>query len=225
MPLKWPSIAPVLIRSLKGTIRGPDFLSGKQPRLSLDLLEGTLARRLKSVQSTASGDFDFEIAAPGLYFLSLRPSGLKGWSGEQITGLVAVAVDKRAGADHLDVDLEWTSCGLQYADRSQCPQSLLQIQQLSGRVLDASGAVISRASIRLFDPAGKLVERLQSDGAGEFASSHPLAGTYDLVVGSAGFTPLRRTVRAESIGDSTRGSPLTVQLGAFGSCSTANPSR
>ena len=39
VPLKWPITAPVLVRSLKGMIRGPDYLPGQsQPRLSLDLL-------------------------------------------------------------------------------------------------------------------------------------------------------------------------------------------
>jgi hypothetical protein len=112
VPLKWPSIAPVLVRSLKGRMRGPDYLPGQsQPRLSLDLLEGSSGQRLKSLQTTDRGEFDFESAAPGLYFLSLK-SGLRGWSGEQITGLVAVAVDHGAPADHLDVDLGSTSCGL-----------------------------------------------------------------------------------------------------------------
>ena len=37
VPLKWPSKEPVLIRSLKGTIRGPDYVPGQsQPRLPLD---------------------------------------------------------------------------------------------------------------------------------------------------------------------------------------------
>src|SRR5258706_109790 len=116
VPLKWPSIAPILVRSLRGTIRGPDYLPGQsQQRLSLDLLEGSSGRRLQSLQTNDSSEFNFESAAPGLYFLSLRPSGLRGWSGEQITGLVAVALDRSAPTDHLDVDLGWTSCGLWYA--------------------------------------------------------------------------------------------------------------
>ncbi|HET9320182.1 MAG TPA: carboxypeptidase-like regulatory domain-containing protein, partial [Bryobacteraceae bacterium] len=145
-----------------------------------------------------------------------------GWSGEPITGLVAVAVDHGAAADHLDVDLGWTSCGLWYADRSQCPQSDLQVEQLSGQVLDASGAAIPDAKILLFDPGETLVERLQSDNAGKFTSPHSLVGTYQLVVSSAGFTPLRRTLHAEPTGNPTRTSALTVQLGVFGSCSAAD---
>ena len=223
VPLKWPSVAPVLVRSLKGKIRGPDYLPRQsQPRLLLVLLEGRSGRSLKSLQTTDNGEFNFESAAPGLYFLSLKPSGLRGRSGEEITGLVAVAVDHDAPTDHLDVDFGWTSCGLWYADRSKCPQSDVQIEQLSGQVLDASGAPIVDAKILLFDPAEKLVERLRSDKAGRFASPYSLAGTYQLVVSSAGFTPLSRTLRAEPTGNPTRLSALTVQLGLSGSCSAAN---
>jgi len=223
VPLRWPSTALVLVRSLKGTIRGPDYLPGQsQPRLSLDLLEGSSGRRLKSLQTSDSGEFNFESVPPGLYFLSLKPSGLGGWSGEQITGLAAVAVDHGAPTDHLDIDLGWTSCGLWYADRSMCSQSDLQIKQLSGQVLDASGAAIPDAKILLFDRAEALVERLQSDRAGKFTSPHSLAGTYQLVVSRAGFTPLRRTLHAEPTGNPTRISALTVQLGVSGGCSAAD---
>jgi hypothetical protein len=133
-----------------------------------------------------------------------------------------VAVDQGAPTDHLDVDLGWTSCGLWYADRSECPQSDVRIEQLSGQVLDAGDAAIPGAKILLFDPAGTLVERLQSESAGKFTSAHSLAGTYQLVVSSAGFTPLRRTLRAEPTGNPSRLSALTVQLGVSGSCSAAN---
>jgi hypothetical protein len=223
VPLRWPNMGSVFVRSLKGTIRGPDYLPGQsQPRLSLDLLEASSGRKLKSLRTTESGEFNFGSAAQGLYFLSLKPSGLTDWGGEQITGLVAVAVDQGSPTDHLDVDLAWSSCGLAYVDRSKCPKGDLQIEQLSGQVLDASGAVIADAKILLFDTAGTLVERLSSDGMGKFTSPHTLVGTYQLVVSTAGFTPLRTTVHAEPTGDSARLSPLTVQLGVGGSCSSAN---
>lgn len=189
------------------------------------MLEGSSGRRLKSLQTNDSGEFNFESAAPGLYFLSLKPSGLRGWSGEEITGLVAVAVNHDAPTDHLDVDLGWTSCGLWYADRSKCSQSDLQIEQLSGEVLDTSGAAIPDAKVLLFDSAETLVERLQSDSAGKFTSPYSLAGTYQLVVSRAGFTPLRRTLHAEPTDNPRRLAALSVQLGVFGTCSVADSNR
>ncbi len=226
VPLKWPNSAPILVRSLKGTIRGPDYLPGRpQPTLSLDVMEGISGKWLMSLQTDDNGEFNFDKVAAGLYFLNLK-SGLTDWSGQPLTGLVAVAVDYAAPTDHLDIGLGSTSCGLWYADRSKCPQSDLQLQQLSGRVIDISGAAIGGAKILLFDLAGKLVEQLQSDRTGNFVSPHSLAGTYELAVSSPGFTVFRRMVHMEpreSTSDLTRHSPLTVQLGIFGSCSATQP--
>ena len=192
VPMKWPHVATVVVRSLKGTIRGPDYLPGTpQPRLSIDLLDAISGKLLKSLQTTDGGEFSFESDAPGIYFLRLNPSGLRGWSGEEITGLIAVAVDHFPPAHHLDLDLAWTSCGLWYSDASNCPQGDLHIGELSGRVLDTGGAAIAGASILLFDPTGKLVKRLQSDRTGTFASNHPLAGTYQLVVSHCSFASSR----------------------------------
>jgi Carboxypeptidase regulatory-like domain len=195
VPMKWPNVAPAVVRSLQGTIRGPDYLHRmSQPQLSLDLLDAISGKLLKSLQTTDSGEFNFESDAPGLYFLRLNPSGLRGGSGEEITGLIAVAVDHFPPTDHLDLDFGWTSCGLWYSDASRCPQDDLQIGELSGHVVDSSGAAIGDASVVLIDPAGEFVERLKSDRTGAFASAHLAAGTYQLVVSRAGFTPLRRIV-------------------------------
>src|SRR5262245_33044759 len=58
--LKWPSVLPIAVRSLKGMMRGPDYLPGQsQSRLSLDLLEGSSGRLLKRVQTTDNGEFRF----------------------------------------------------------------------------------------------------------------------------------------------------------------------
>lgn len=222
--LKWPIISPIAIRSMKGVMRGPDYLPGQsQPRISLDLLEGKSGRLLRSVLTDDRGEFSLEGVASGLYFLRLTLSGLRLGSGEPITGLIAVTVDQGASTDHLDIDLGWTSCGLWYGDRNKCPQPDLKMAHLSGQVVDVTGAAISGATIFLFDHAQTLAERLQSDGAGRFASSHSLAGTYELVVSAPGFTPLRRTAHAELTGDPARRSSLTVQLGVGGSCSGVEP--
>lgn len=212
IPLRWPSIPPIRVRSLKGTIHAPNHLpGGTQPRLALDLLEGVSGRTLKSLETTENGEFSFEGAAPGLYFLNLRRSDL-----------IAVAVDNAAPSDHLELDVGWSSCGLWYVDRRMCPQSDLRIEKLSGQVTDASGAAISDARILLFDSAGALVDELRSDGAGKFSSQRPLDGGYEFVVTRAGFTPSRTTVYLERRVNSEVPSSLVVKLGVGGSCSIAN---
>ena len=217
--LKWPSVEPVLVRSLKGTLRGPDYLAGQsQARLSLALLEGNSGRLLKSAESDNSGEFSFEGVASGLYFLGRKPSGLRAWPGEPLTGLIAVAVDQGAQMDNLDIDLGWTSCGLWYVDQNKCPRPDLQIRQLSGQVVDVTGAAIPGATILLFDRAKGLVDRLQSDSTGKFTSPHSLSGTYEFMVRAPGFTPFRATAHADLTGDPPRRSSLTVQLGLGGGC-------
>jgi Carboxypeptidase regulatory-like domain len=220
VPLRWPGIS---VRSLKGTIRGPDYVPGEsQPKLSFDVLEGNSGRVLKSIETTDNGEFSFEAPVPGLYFLSLKPFELRSWLGETVTGLIAISVDREAPADHLDVDLGWSSCGLSYADRSKCPQRDLQVEQLSGEVLDPSGAVFANAKIFLLDTAGTSVQQLVSDREGRFNSPNSLTGTYELIVTSVGFTPFRGTVGIAPNGNSTRLSRLSIQLGIMGGCSAAD---
>ncbi len=193
-------MAPVLVRSIQGTIRGPDYVPGHaQPKLSLDLLVASSGEALQTLHTNEKGEFHGPDVPPGLYFLRLT-SGLTGWSGEQITGLILVDVVSDSRTDHLDLDLGWSSCGLSYADASNCPRTELHLEQLAGEVLDAAGVGIPRAKIVLVNSAGVIVEQLLSDEAGKFHSSHPLAGAYELVVSSAGFTTYRRTLHMQRTG-------------------------
>jgi carboxypeptidase family protein len=213
VPLEWPGIVPVPVRSLKGTIRGPDYLPGEsQQRLSIDLLDGGSGRILRTLETDDHGAFTFQGAVPGRYILSLKP-----W----ITGRIWVAVDRNAPTDRLDLDIGWSSCGLYYSDTSTCTQPELQTEEVSGRVVDSGGAAISRAKILLLDPAGAVVQQLQCDEDGNFVSSGSVTGTYQLVVSSTGFTPYRRTVHVKPASDPARRQQITVQLGALGRCSSA----
>jgi len=219
VPLRWPSIAPISVRSPKGTIRGPDYLPWQsQGNVSLDLLDGINGRMLRSLQTDERGEFNFGDAAPGLYSVRVKPSGLWGWSGEQIAGLIVVDVERDAPIDRLDLDLGWSSCGLYYAESSKCSQSDFHTARLAGQVVDSGGAAIARAKIFLIDPSGMLADELHSNGEGRFLSSSSLAGTYQLMVTSGGFTPYRRTVHLGPTGDTGGSSSLTVRLGLLGNC-------
>ena len=216
VPMRWPSVAPIVVRSLRGTLRRLDTPPGQaHPIPSLALLAGVSGRILRREKTTEAGEFSLGTVAPGLYFSSLKPSGYE--------GLIAISVDPNAAMDHLDLDLAWTSCGLFYMAPTKCRQSDIQIEQLSGRVIDVTGAIIPGAKILLLDPAGTQVEQLHSDGEGKFALPRPLAGTYELVVSRLGFSTYRRTVHAKPMDDSTRSSSLTVQLGVFPNCSDSDP--
>jgi protocatechuate 3,4-dioxygenase beta subunit len=201
--LQWPGSAPIPVRSMKGTIRS-------HSRSSLELLEAKSGRLLKSMETGNNGEFNFEGVRPGLYFLRLIPSGL-----------IAVTIDQAAPSDHLDLDLGWTSCGLWYTDQSKCPHPDLQIGQLSGQVVDPTGAAIPHATILLLDPSQTQAARLQSDATGKFTSPHSLSGTYDFEVTAPGFTPFRAVAHADPTAGRARPPSLTLRLGILGSCSAA----
>jgi len=218
VPLTWPSIEPLLTRSLRGTLRGSDYSPGRpQAEISLDLLEGISGKILKSAQTSDHSEFHFDDIAPGLYFLHLKPSGISGWS-----GLVAVSVASDASADHLDIDLGWTSCGLAYADRSRCPESDLHVGGLRGQVLDPSGAALSGADILISDGSEKPIQT-RADREGRFESSLALPGSYELVVKMPGFQPLRTRLTVDPVDARAQNLALNVQLGLLfaGSCSYA----
>lgn len=205
--LKWPSIAPMSARSLKGTLRGADFVPGQpQRRFTLDLFDVTSQRKLQTTQTDERGEFDFENSTPGLYVINVA------------SGTMVVEVDNRSPAAVLDLDMGSTSCGTFFTDRNKCRTSNFQTDRLSGRVLDPSGASVGNATIDLADAAGKAVERLTSDPEGNFASSRNLTGTYELLVRMPGFTPYRGKVRLEPVNEPAQTGPLTIPLGLMGMC-------
>jgi hypothetical protein len=241
VPMTWPSVTPLRIRSLKGILHVPNYVPGQAgPKLDLALLSGASGQRLTSVRTSDTGQFDFEVTAPGIYFLSLEPSSLKGWDGSPVTGRIAVSVETDAPSDHLDLELGWTDCGLSYVDLTPCPPAELRIGQLRGRVIgpadavvvrggdvlrrapvrmDSGGPAIPGAEILLVDPSGNLVERLRTDSSGEFALEQTLAGPYELLVRSGQFETFR--ARVFSAPDTPPPAKLSIHLDHGGRCSSA----
>ncbi len=219
VPLTWPSRAPIPVRSIKGALHFSRDRPG-QPQLSrsLDLLDGISGVRLKGAQTNGNGEFNFEVVKAGFYLLSINPLG----PGGSDSGLIAVTVDPASPNDHLDLDLGWTDCGLMYSDRSKCLKGDLNMEELTGRVADVTGAAIPGAEIFLTDPAKTLVERFKSDTDGKFASPHSLAGTYELTVSQPGFAPLRATLHIATSTRPKHPSSLNVQLGIVGSCGSVD---
>lgn len=201
--VRWPNATPLVTASLKGTLYLP-----KQTSFSLEVLKPISGRVLKSMDADEGGSFDFPGIAPGLYLLRVIPPG----------GEIPVDVEPGAATAHLDLDLGSTDCGFRYMDRKQCPQTDLHLRRLEGSVLDPSGAAIPDAEILLRDPSDKLVKRIQTDRSGNFLSLDVADGIYQLVIAENGFTPMRRTLTIEPNGAS---SPLEIQLGLLGLCSSA----
>jgi hypothetical protein len=215
----WPPSQAIVVRSLKGTIRA--YTGLPQPKLSFDLFEGVRGRKIKSFLANEMGEFDIQSAGPGLYFLNLKSSGLKDWGNEPITGQIIVIVNSDATADHLDIDLGWSSCGLSYVNHTECPRSSIRVNRLTGVVNDPAGAVLADAKVRVYNQDKALVNQTQTDRSGNFFLPLP-PGTFELIVGAPAFSPFQGTVYVEPNTDfSKRRSPFTVALSLSGVCSAA----
>jgi hypothetical protein len=176
-----------------------------------------------TTRTDENGEFAFAEVASGIYFLQLNTSGLKGPSGEELKGLITLAISRDARGDGLDLDLGWSSCGLVYVNQANCQQNEVEVSKLCGDALDVNGAVISKAEILLQGNDGKILDRTYSDAVGHFLLPAEKAGNYKLLVQSPGFSPVRTTVHILSTaGSKSCFRPIKVQMDAFGSCSTIN---
>jgi len=221
VPVAWPSIPPVVIRSLRGALhlQNPP---GDQPwpELLVSLIDSASGKSLRSTSTTQSGAFDFGDIAPGIYFLQLQPSNLKYPDGTSPSGLIAISVEPGAQAEHAEIDLMESDCGLMYKDLSACPQAETTLGQFRGRVTNEAGTGIRMAEIALFDASGKLIEELRAGASGEFTSTEAVAGQYDLVVRGPVFGTFRTSLVIASAA-ATQPGALHVELSEWGKCSSA----
>ncbi len=81
--------------------------------------------------------------------------------------------------------------------------------QLSGTVVDASGALIAGATVIVRSANGTVQRLTQSDSNGSFSISGLSAGNYQLVVSSPGFTAKEVPVTIETTGEQA---PLRISL-------------
>jgi hypothetical protein len=222
IPLRWPSRAILPVQSLKGALRWPSARpDGRLRTLNVELLDARTGSSLQSTRTIGEGAFNLETPPPGQYLLRVTPTEKDTEDRFGDAGLVPVEVDERAPHSELTLDFGATSCGMTYAATHACPRQELHITGLSGRVLDASGVSIPRATIRLFHTGREIVEQLSSDEEGKFVSTERFDGTYELTVNAPGFTSLWQTVQATQPKGDARPSMLRIELGVTGSCTHA----
>lgn len=220
IPLRWPNHTPLSVQALKGILRWP-IEPHQQSILRVDLLDARTGKLQKSVQSSPSRAFNLGIPTPGLYLLRVSPIDTASDGAIRFAGTVPVEVDPKAAYPELDLEFGWTSCGVTVTPLHTCPRQDLNTTSLSGQVLDPSGASIARAAISLFNTNHEIAEQLTSDEDGRFASPKQFDGDYDLIVTSPGFTTLRQPLHAIRSNAAARPSPLRIQLGIAGACSSA----
>jgi Carboxypeptidase regulatory-like domain len=210
--LRWPEATPLLVRSLSGTLRTPDYYPQQaQAQFSISLLESLSGRVIEKTHSDSKGRFTFnDPVKPGLYFLELSDL-----SGTRTEGTITVEVNHDAQEAGLDIDLGWTSCGLHYGQRRNYPE--MREKNLCGNVADVLGAVIPDAKVWLLSNGddAQILERTQTDGTGQFALHEQRDGTYQLLVKRAGFQPFIRVVLLETAERSSScRQPISVRLEA-----------
>jgi Carboxypeptidase regulatory-like domain/TonB-dependent Receptor Plug Domain/TonB dependent receptor len=91
--------------------------------------------------------------------------------------------------------------------------------QLSGTVVDTSGAVIGGATVQIRSPIGTLQAATQSDRNGSFIISGLPAGNYRLVVSNPGFETKEVPV---TIGSAVTSAPLRIALAVSSVSTTVN---
>lgn len=213
--ISWPSAAPVTVRSAAGIVRGPDYYSNQaQAQISISLLEGISGREIEKTQSDSKGRFSFTSdLPPGIYFMRINPSDLRGWSGEQIEGMIVIEVAREAKENALNLDLGWSSCGLEYSQRVILPE--LKRDKICGAITDSEGAVVAKAQVILLagDEDAEILEQTQSGPNGEFVIPKHPDGNYQLLIKSAGFSPFLRLIHLQSAGTSAGcHQPIPVKL-------------
>ncbi|MBL8236836.1 MAG: carboxypeptidase regulatory-like domain-containing protein [Bryobacterales bacterium] len=222
IPLPWSNRPPLSVQALNGILRWPTSQSAQGLSiLQVELLDARTGVSRGTTQTTGDGAFNLRTPPPGLYILRVTPTDLAPEGGIRIAGIVPVEVDQRAAIVNLDLDFGWTSCGVTYVASHTCPRPELSLTALSGQVLDAAGAPIARATVRLRNSGRDVVEQLTSDEEGRFASAKQFDGNYELAVSATGFASLRQPVRAALPEDAARPQPLRIQLGIGGTCSYA----
>ena len=218
VPMRWPGVEPIHVRSLAGTMRAPDAMLGQteQAVLSLELLEGVSGRVLSGINTSGRGEFDFGKQKQGLYFIRLKP--YTAFRQLMVGGLIGIAVDPAAPprADKLDLNLTWTSCGLMYTDQGQCPYPNLHVNKLAGHVTDSIGRPVVGAEISLLDETQKRVAQVSTDPSGEFSAPDLLVGTFQLRVEAKTFTPVHTLLNIEP---AARSSSLEIKAESL-VCST-----
>lgn len=213
--IKWPSKVPFQVRELKGTLR-PDSPTG---RLTVSLLEAITGKTILATET--DGAFSFPDQGPGIYFLKVL--GYSTGEAESINGLIPVELTKDAPDERLDILVGESSCGLYYTDQKLCERPRLTVAHVAGRVVDVMYAVVPNAEIVLSasNSLTSLQPKQRSNAEGRFTFPDLEDGSYQLVVKSPGFSPLRQTLYVSHIADSR--TPIEIVLGVAGSCSKAQP--
>jgi hypothetical protein len=125
---------------------------------------------------------------------------MRGWSGEEIQGMVPISVSQNASQNEPDLDLGWSSCGLGYAQRE--PPPLAKLSKICGDISDSDGGAIANADVFLVESTDsqRVIEQTKSRSKGQFTLESLETGNFWLLIRSAGFQPLLQPIRIDKAG-------------------------
>jgi hypothetical protein len=173
-------------------------------------------RSRKHAATTTAGAFH-SVLVPGIYYIRLKPSGFRAPDSELIHGEIPIEINEAAGLNSLDLDLEWSSCGLRYSETAR--QSSLKMSKICGDVEDPMGGVIGRAQVWLRSVAREsvVIEHMTTrDETGQFELREQDVGDYQLIVKSPGFQPYLRLIHLDPAKTSDGCKhPLRIRLGVL----------
>ncbi len=164
--------------SIQGRVPDPQGASVAKVKLKLVNAAGT---RVSETVSDQDGNFVLAGIDPGVY-------QVKAEEPSYVTVMANVSV----------------ASGQQQQTTVQVAQG---ITQLSGTVVDASGAVIARATVTVRSADGTVQRLAQSDSNGSFSISGLSAGNYRLVVSNPGFE-----IKAMPVTIGTTGEPAPLRI-------------
>ena len=90
------------------------------------------------------------------------------------------------------------SCNGLASDTDAAAQSAASSGSISGTVVDATGAVVSGATVKLHNPVSGLDRTVTTDGAGQFSFTNVPFNPYHLSVQAQGFSPAAQDVSVRS---------------------------
>jgi len=217
LSLKWPDLPVERFRNIRGQLH-----VGNEKPLRLALVEAQTSRVIESGSTDSSGTFGFRGAVPGLYFLRVA-------QGPQ-AGDIAVYLDTGAARPELNLEIAFTTCGLDYSDLQACQPDANPIEtpNLCGIVIDPSGAVIGDAKLELRTREGPdniHATAVSAERDGSFGFGPLSSGYYTISASRPGFRKLAAPFHVQNDQGSACAQPLIITLGVSASCSIAELAR
>lgn len=209
--MRWPMLDVVSTGTPSGRLRTEHPLP-----LHLSLLNGETGQTLESLEVEANQDFRFAAVTPGLYYIEMK----NGYPGD-----IAIAVEPEATKAQLDLTIDYTDCGLRYAETKECtpPGPAVKVANLCGKIVNRSGYALGGVRVEALteNPSPWHAATMSDWQTGRFLMSNVPPGRYTLSVSFSKYRTLELPVQVLDGSGSSCNGPIDITLGYFNECSKA----